>query len=103
MTKQKNEEIESNSTCENENKKEFKWGEKLIATLKQKNEEKEEIKEEEKEEFGARLFATLRQNNKEDEESEDEKKGGKGKRKLRLKPDFSDEKIKEARKRRMKI
>lgn len=73
MTKQKNEEIESNSTCE---KKEFKWGEKLIATLKPKNE---------------------------DEESEDEKKGGKGKRKLRLKPDLSNEKIKEARKRRMKI
>lgn len=72
MTKQKNEEIESNSTCE---KKEFNWGEKLIATLKPKN--------------------------KEDEE--DEKKGGKGKRKLRLKPDLSDEKIKEARKRRMKI
>lgn len=101
MTKQKNEEIESNLICENENKKEFKWGEKLIATLKQKNEEKEEIKEEikeeEKEDFGAR------QNNKEDEENDDEKKGGKGKRKLRLKPDLSDEKIKEARKRRMKI
>ncbi|MCI9740977.1 hypothetical protein JNG69_18765 [Proteus mirabilis] len=77
MTKQKNEEIESNLICEE--------------------------KEEEKEEFGERLFATLRQNNKEDEENEDEKKGGKGKRKLRLKPDLSNEKIKEARKRRMKI
>ncbi len=71
MTKQKNEEIESNLTCN----KNFKWGEKLIATLKPKNEDEEE----------------------------DEKKGGKGKRKLRLKPDLSDEKIKEARKRRMKI
>lgn len=74
MTKQKNEEIESNLICENENKKEFNWGEKLIATLKPKN-----------------------------EDEEDEKKGGKGKRKLRLKPDLSNEKIKEARKRRMKI
>lgn len=71
MTKQKNEEIESNLTCN----KNFNWGEKLIATLKPKNEDEEE----------------------------DEKKGGEGKRKLRLKPDLSDEKIKEARKRRMKI
>lgn len=77
MTKQKNEEIESNLICENENKKEFKWGEKLIATLKPKNED--------------------------ENENEDEKKGGRGKRKLRLKPDLSNEKIKEARKRRMKI
>lgn len=73
MTKQKNEEIESNLTCN----KNFKWGEKLIATLKPKNED--------------------------ENESEDEKKGGKGKRKLRLKPNLSNEKIKEARKRRMKI
>ncbi|HBY9813902.1 TPA: hypothetical protein MJA50_005157 [Klebsiella aerogenes] len=73
MTKQKNEEIESNLTCNNN--KNFNWGEKLIATLKPKNEDEEE----------------------------DEKKGGKGKRKLRLKPDLSNEKIKEARKRRMKI